>query len=48
MSSEDGNDKFPRKADTIIITGKPENCQSAKQALMVSESNNPMLLGHSF
>lgn len=34
LSSEDSSNG-PRKSDIIIITGKPENCQNAKQALLV-------------
>ena len=30
-----GTDEGPRKGDIIIITGKPENCENAKQALLV-------------
>lgn len=26
----------PNKADIIVITGKPENCEAAKAALLVS------------
>ncbi|KAK7477919.1 hypothetical protein BaRGS_00030828, partial [Batillaria attramentaria] len=33
VSSEDG-DKAARKVDVIFITGKPENCELAKQALL--------------
>jgi len=29
-----GTDEGPRKGDIIIITGKPENCENAKQALL--------------
>ncbi|KAL8583524.1 hypothetical protein ACOMHN_054840 [Nucella lapillus] len=34
ISSEDGSEKGTRKSDTIIITGKPENCEAAKKALL--------------
>lgn len=36
VSSENGSEEGTRKQDTIIITGKPENCQAAKKALLVS------------
>ena len=29
-------EKVPKKCDTIFITGKPENCEEAKNALLVS------------
>ena len=31
-----GEEGGHNKADVIIITGKPENCEAAKQALLVS------------
>ena len=36
VSSEDGSDKGTRKTDIIIITGKPEKCEAARKALLVS------------
>ena len=27
----------PSSSDIIIVSGKPENCEAAKQAMMVSE-----------
>ncbi|XP_055863477.1 vigilin-like [Biomphalaria glabrata] len=46
------NTNGPRKSDIIIITGKPDNCQSAKQALLdlvpvIEEVNVPYEL-HKF
>ena len=34
--SDDGTNGTTRKNDIIIITGKPENCENAKRALLVS------------
>lgn len=34
LSSEDGNEKGTRRSDIIVITGKPENCEAAKKALL--------------
>lgn len=46
VSSEDNNSASLRKSDVIIITGKQENCENAKQALLelvpvVEEVNVP-------
>ena len=31
----EAGEKSPKKGDIIVITGKPENCQAAKEALLV-------------
>jgi hypothetical protein len=35
-SSVDGSSEKSRRQDVIIVTGKPEDCEAAKAALMVS------------
>ena len=34
-TSSDNGDDTPRKCDTIVITGKKDQCEGAKQALLV-------------
>ena len=36
-------ERGPRKQDTIMITGKEENCQGAKDALLVRTRHNAPL-----
>lgn len=35
MNNLQGSNKLAGKSDIIIITGKPENCERARQALLV-------------
>ena len=46
VSSEEGGEKAVRKVDIIIITGKPEKCEAARKALLVSRFRGTSLLCH--